>query len=351
MGKFKRNVAALGAVVMVAFCANVRAQSAGERAPFALGVYGVGEFPLGEYADYVSGAAGGGVVAEYTLPFPVLGFECGLSLHAQGEALFINDARFSSGWSAAGTGGFWLRFPLGTGGFFIQPEFSYGARLEGIATSEGMTAIPRNVYAEQLFAASASFRYASPKWCGGALEIALTPMYEIVPAEESAVQFMGVRAGALWRIKGKKAGSTKSGSVAQAEQQIASLNIENVTVKESDAGLILSLDNIQFKAGSAELAESEKTKLDKVAEILRQYDNDLLITGHCADDGSDADNMLISTSRAGAVADYLISRKVRDANHVTVMGKGSSQPIVSNDTEEGRAKNRRVEIMLVANKK
>ena len=93
--------------------------------------------------------------------------------------------------------------------------------------------------------------------------------------------------------------------------------------------------------------ESEKIKLKKIAQILKQFDNDLLITGHCADRGSKKNQMKISEDRAVSVAEFLSELDVRNPNCIFTLGKGASEPVDSNLTESGRKRNRRVEITLM----
>ena len=104
-----------------------------------------------------------------------------------------------------------------------------------------------------------------------------------------------------------------------------------------------------FDRRSAELTDEGKALLEE----NRQSAKDLLsratfieIIGHTDIRGGDKANMLLSEQRAAAVRDYLVS-KGHDASKMVITGMGSSKPIASNDTEEGRAKNRRVEIQVV----
>lgn len=128
---------------------------------------------------------------------------------------------------------------------------------------------------------------------------------------------------------------------------VKELGLENVDVKKSDRGLTISIENIQFQPDSAYLMDSEKIKLSKIADILKGFENDLLITGHCAKRGSVKMQQLLSEERASAVADYLSKLNVRNPNCIFTQGKGASEPIDSNLTEEGRARNRRVEITIM----
>jgi outer membrane protein OmpA-like peptidoglycan-associated protein len=136
-------------------------------------------------------------------------------------------------------------------------------------------------------------------------------------------------------------------NIKKVQDRVNTLGLENVTVKKGTKGLIISLDKIQFSADSSELRDNEKIKLQQIAGILRDYDNDLLVTGHCALRGLEEERNRLSEERAKSVAQYLISLGVRDAYHIFTQGKGASDPAATNDTEEGRALNRRVEITIM----
>ncbi len=136
-------------------------------------------------------------------------------------------------------------------------------------------------------------------------------------------------------------------TVKQLQDTFDKLKLDNISVKKGDKGLTISLDNIQFEPDSNVLLDSEKAKLKKIGELLKKYSNDLLITGHCADRGTASARQKLSEERAEAVASYLINLGVRDQYHIFTQGKGSKEPVASNNTEEGRAKNRRVEITIM----
>ena len=112
--------------------------------------------------------------------------------------------------------------------------------------------------------------------------------------------------------------------------------------------MTLSIENIQFLPDSDILTQTERAKLDKIAQILNAYpDNDLLITGHTALRGTKESRMQLSVERAQSVASYLIRKKVRDKYHIFTQGMGGDVPIADNSTEAGRAKHRRVEITIM----
>lgn len=141
--------------------------------------------------------------------------------------------------------------------------------------------------------------------------------------------------------------------IKQLSNQITSKKVANVEVKQTDEGIVLSIENIQFEAESAVLTESEKAKLTNIGNILSGLKNRRLsIVGHAANPaGSDEKGLLsLSAERAKAVAEFLVAsgfRTADTADTIVTSGMGGSKPIASNDTAEGRSKNRRVEIVIM----
>jgi len=127
-------------------------------------------------------------------------------------------------------------------------------------------------------------------------------------------------------------------------------DIPDATVRITDEGIVISLENIQFAPDSAILQPSEWYKLDIIAEILMRFpDRDILVGGHTALAGTAASRLRLSQERAATVADYLIRNNVRSPDRVIIRGFGADQPIADNRTPEGMARNRRVEITILEN--
>ncbi|WP_375429556.1 OmpA family protein [uncultured Sphingomonas sp.] len=122
----------------------------------------------------------------------------------------------------------------------------------------------------------------------------------------------------------------------------------DVQVVRQGDDLILNIPSgINFTYNSADVQPRFQRTLDQVAGTLAEYDQTYLdVYGHTDATGSDAYNQTLSQRRATAVADYLSSRGVQPVRLGT-RGFGEGQPVASNDTEEGRAENRRVEIKIV----
>lgn len=109
------------------------------------------------------------------------------------------------------------------------------------------------------------------------------------------------------------------------------------------------LNNIVFESNKSNLLEQSFDELDKlVAYLKRNPNNKINIVGHTDNIGNEDDNKNLSKARAKAVADYLIKNGINIAN-INHFGFGSLKPIITNSTEEGRQKNRRVEIIIRAN--
>lgn len=104
-------------------------------------------------------------------------------------------------------------------------------------------------------------------------------------------------------------------------------------------------DNLQFETGKAVIKEESKPSLNELAEYLNSNNYTLTLIGHTDNVGSEADNLVLSKKRADAVRNYLISKEVADVR-ITTIGKGESEPLVSNETAQGREKNRRVEFII-----
>jgi len=133
-------------------------------------------------------------------------------------------------------------------------------------------------------------------------------------------------------------------------EEIERLEIPDVIVKKVDEGVSISLQNIGFYADSAVMLPGEREKLDVIAEILKRYpDRDIMVGGHTALAGTRESRMNLSIDRAKAVTDFLLSREVRSADRIVIRGFGADVPVADNSTEEGRSRNRRVEIIILEN--
>jgi outer membrane protein OmpA-like peptidoglycan-associated protein len=122
-----------------------------------------------------------------------------------------------------------------------------------------------------------------------------------------------------------------------------------VTTKKTDDGLSIRLDSsFLFEPKTANVLPGAHEKLDRVAKALGELGEDetIVVKGHTDATGDDARNLELSKKRADAVKDYLVSRGVAP-ERVRAEGRGKQEPMAPNDTAEGRAQNRRVEITVM----
>ena len=105
-------------------------------------------------------------------------------------------------------------------------------------------------------------------------------------------------------------------------------------------------DDVLFAFNKSDLTPSAQSQLDSLMGKLQNADVvSIKVIGHTDSVGSDAYNQALSERRASSVAAYLLSQGLAP-NKLTSEGKGESQPVADNETEEGRAKNRRVELHI-----
>ena len=138
---------------------------------------------------------------------------------------------------------------------------------------------------------------------------------------------------------------------AKAEQNsaaaMASLT-KIAQVKEEQRGVVITLDGqVLFVTGKSELLPIARDRLNEVAKALKDLDDDKLasIEGFTDSRGADDMNQKLSQDRANVVMQYLISQGVK-AEKLRAVGRGEANPVATNETPEGRANNRRVEIIV-----
>ena len=111
--------------------------------------------------------------------------------------------------------------------------------------------------------------------------------------------------------------------------------------------LIMSLNAISFRSGKSAIEPASFPVLDKVGQALKLFPNaGLSVEGHTDSVGSDSTNTLLSQDRADAVREYLVSNFGVSIEKISSVGYGKSKPVANNETETGRARNRRIEIVM-----
>lgn len=121
----------------------------------------------------------------------------------------------------------------------------------------------------------------------------------------------------------------------------------NIALSPIAVGQRVALRNVFFATGQYTLLDESKSELDAVVTLLNNNPTlKVELGGHTDNVGKESDNQQLSEQRARAVRDYLIVQGI-DASRLTYRGYGESQPVASNDTEEGRSLNRRTEFKII----
>ncbi len=126
--------------------------------------------------------------------------------------------------------------------------------------------------------------------------------------------------------------------------------LRDIEAQQTERGLLVTLGDVLFAFNKAELSAQAGPRLDKLANFLRQFpDRKLIIEGHTDSVGGDAYNQSLSERRAQAVQSALVQRGV-GPDRITARGYGKTYPVADNSSPEGRAMNRRVEIVIADDK-
>ena len=158
----------------------------------------------------------------------------------------------------------------------------------------------------------------------------------------------------LGTVVGGAAGAVIGNQMDKQAKKIEE-EIPGADVKRVDDGIVVTFDEnnggVYFDTNKYNINEKSKQTLDKLAAILKEYpDTNVLVAGHTDSVGKDEYNLGLSQRRAQAVTNYFKSKGLA-SSRFTTKWYGEKNPIASNDTAEGRAKNRRVNVVIVPNEK
>ena len=156
------------------------------------------------------------------------------------------------------------------------------------------------------------------------------------------------------QAKALAASSASAADLARREAELASeqadslrRQLENLQLRQTESGVVVTLGDVLFESGQTELRQEAQSSLVEVVDLLQsEPDKKIRIEGHTDSTGDAETNLEISATRADQVLNALVSLGV-DAARVTTAGMGEDFPIASNETEEGRSQNRRVDVILL----
>lgn len=142
-------------------------------------------------------------------------------------------------------------------------------------------------------------------------------------------------------------GHTMDKQAEEIKEKVPDAKVERV-----GEGIVVEFSSaILFGFDQSVLSAEAMTNLDKLVTVLNTYpDTDIEVQGHTDSKGTEAYNQSLSERRAKAVSDYILAKGITAAR-ITTKGFGETLPEYDNETEEGRAKNRRVEFLITANEK
>ncbi|SHI05399.1 OmpA family protein [Clostridium intestinale] len=152
-------------------------------------------------------------------------------------------------------------------------------------------------------------------------------------------------------------GDVEGSTFSKVSEFLESNGLEDIAqIKTDDRGVIIELnDKILFESGKSELIPESREVLDKISGLLATLDNTFIVEGHTDNVPIDTykfnDNWDLSSSRANSVIRYFTKVKGLDFKKFNSAAYGEFKPLVDNSTEENRAKNRRVNILIVATEK
>ena len=346
------------------------------------GLFGNGNGILsGSHSNEASGDLGIGFAFEYGMPFYIVGKQNGLKMSISYSPLTGMKSSVTAGTDVDLLFGYWVRFPFGLSDFAFQPELDFGIAFKSVTTDSTVSTMDPKLLL------GLSMRWNCLDFAKGNLEFELTPQFGVDFGNEPSI-YLGGRRG-MHVVLGKNTGTDeriadREGRIVDRIQEIVSYDPalkDSVSVYRSKEGVTICLESIKYMIDSYELDIGEFNRLDRIIAVLRNYDNRILVAGHCAminpdeppaeepkvelsepetdDELSDEDaepeepeeivppDVELSTKRAQVVADYLIERGVRTKSDISIEGRGSSEPRGDNNTESGRRRNSRIEIILL----
>jgi len=149
--------------------------------------------------------------------------------------------------------------------------------------------------------------------------------------------------------KAKSAAEMEAAKAAKAKAESDQLTKElaNLKAQQTERGIVLTIGDVLFATGKADLSPDANQSVAKLAEFLKKSPNrNVLIEGHTDSVGKDDSNLALSQKRADSVKARLVGEGIAPAR-ITTVGYGKKFPVASNDTKAGKAQNRRVDVVIL----
>lgn len=191
-----------------------------------------------------------------------------------------------------------------------------------------------------------------------ARRVAEDSLQQLIQQREAIVRDNQLRELEIANAQAEAAARAQQRAALAAQQEVAktrALNselrhqLEALEALPTERGLMMTLGDVLFEPGKADLHPMALERLDLLAAFMNRYiEQKLLIEGYSDTRGSDESNQRLSERRAEAVKAYLIIQSV-DSSRIASFGRGKQAPIADNASAEGRQKNRRVQILINQN--
>jgi outer membrane protein OmpA-like peptidoglycan-associated protein len=162
---------------------------------------------------------------------------------------------------------------------------------------------------------------------------------------DGRVNRMAYRIDSWWKKIKQVREEEKKQIAEEADKEIG--DTPNLAIRQTPEGVVIDLNSILFDTDSDKLSPAAKEDLQKLAAILKKYpDREIRVSGHTDSTGAALHNQRLSENRARSVVRSLVENGL-NSRQLSYKGFGATRPAAPNDTAEGRARNRRVEVLIV----
>jgi outer membrane protein OmpA-like peptidoglycan-associated protein len=180
----------------------------------------------------------------------------------------------------------------------------------------------------------------------GALTKTREQLNEAQKNEALSAEQSGVDRSARQEADQRAAMSEQKAAASDAKTKEANDALAKLAAKDDARGMVITLSgSVLFRSNDSMLMPAAQTRLDQVADALVAKGNDVVVEGYTDSKGSQSKNMDLSQRRAESVRTYLVSRGF-PSEKIQAHGMGADRPVADNTSAEGRANNRRVEIII-----
>lgn len=187
--------------------------------------------------------------------------------------------------------------------------------------------------------------------------LAMTEAERAAKAKKEAEEARSLAAAETERATRAKAEAEQARMAARTEAERAARaksaadqlmrELSDLKAKQTERGIVLTIGDVLFATGKADLSSDALRSVDKLADFLQKYPNrNVLIEGHTDSVGSDEFNLTLSQKRADSVKETLTSRGIGEGR-IATKGYGKKYPVAGNDTAAGKQQNRRVEVIIL----